>query len=110
MSLTQEFTIPRGPRKAREIFARGQRLKCQVIPVWLTSPPLLNTSDVPAPGRRTELSMLIRPATPADLDAINAIYNHYVLNATCTYQEVPSTSEERAVWFGAHGAEHPVTV
>jgi phosphinothricin acetyltransferase len=55
-------------------------------------------------------AMLIRPASPADLDAINAIYNHYVLHSTCTYQEVPSTSEERAVWFGAHGAEHPVTV
>jgi L-amino acid N-acyltransferase YncA len=24
----------------------------------------------------------IRPATPADLDAINTIYNHYVLHST----------------------------
>src|SRR5690349_1567023 len=32
----------------------------------------------------------IRPAEVADLDAINAIYNHYVQHSTCTYQEVPS--------------------
>ena len=54
--------------------------------------------------------MLIRPATLADLDAINAIYNYYVLHSTCTYQEEPSTAEERAAWFARHGASHPVTV
>jgi L-amino acid N-acyltransferase YncA len=52
----------------------------------------------------------IRPARAADLPAINAIYNHYVLQSTCTYQEEPSTTEERATWFAAHGPEHPVTV
>jgi len=54
--------------------------------------------------------MLIRPATAADLYAINAIYNHYVHHSTCTYQEEPSTPEERAAWFAAHGTQHPVTV
>ena len=52
----------------------------------------------------------IRPATAADLPAINAIYNHYVLHATCTYQEEPSTADERTAWFAAHGPNHPVTV
>ena len=52
----------------------------------------------------------IRPARGADLDAINAIYNHFVLHSTCTYQEEPSTREERAAWFAAHGLEHPITV
>ena len=52
----------------------------------------------------------IRDATAADLPAINAIYNHYVLHSTCTYQEDPSTDEERSVWFAAHDAAHPVTV
>ena len=52
----------------------------------------------------------IRPATGDDLAAINAIYNHYVLHSTCTYQEEPSTPEERAAWFAAHGPRHPVTV
>ena len=52
----------------------------------------------------------LRPATRRDLPAINSIYNHYVLNSTCTYQTVPSTEEERAKWFEAHGEKHPVIV
>ena len=52
----------------------------------------------------------LRHATPADLPAINAIYNHYVLHCTCTYQTVPSTEQERAEWFAAHGEKHPVIV
>jgi L-amino acid N-acyltransferase YncA len=52
----------------------------------------------------------IRLATAADLLAINEIYNHYVLHSTCTYQEEPSTPEERVAWFAAHGPRHPVTV
>lgn len=51
-----------------------------------------------------------RPATAADLDAINAIYNHYVEHSTCTYQTVPSTTQERRDWFDTHGPEHPVIV
>lgn len=52
----------------------------------------------------------IRPATVADLPAINAIYNHYVVHSTCTYQTVPSTEEERVQWYAAHGPKHPVIV
>jgi L-amino acid N-acyltransferase YncA len=52
----------------------------------------------------------IRPATPADLPAINAIYNHYVLHSTCTYQTEPSTEAERLEWFQHHGEKHPVIV
>jgi phosphinothricin acetyltransferase len=52
----------------------------------------------------------LRPATTADIPAINAIYNHYVLHSTCTYQIVPSTEEERAEWLAAHGPKHPVIV
>ena len=52
----------------------------------------------------------VRPATAADLPAINSIYNHFVLSSTCTYQEEPSTAEERAEWLAAHGPQHPVTV
>jgi phosphinothricin acetyltransferase len=52
----------------------------------------------------------IRLARAADLPAINAIYNHYVLHSTCTYQEEPSTADERATWFAAHGPVHPVTI
>ncbi|HEY8751929.1 MAG TPA: GNAT family N-acetyltransferase [Tepidisphaeraceae bacterium] len=53
---------------------------------------------------------LIRLATAEDLPVINDIYNHYVLNSTCTYQEEPSTPHEREEWFAGHGAELPVTV
>ena len=53
---------------------------------------------------------LLRAATRADLPAINAIYNHYVLHSTATYQTAPSTEEEREAWFEVHGAKHPVIV
>ena len=52
----------------------------------------------------------IRTATEADLAAVNAIYNHYVLASTCTYQEEPTTADERAAWFAAHDGAHPITV
>ncbi len=54
--------------------------------------------------------MHIRLATENDLDAIDAIYNHYVQASTCTYQYVPSPRAERLAWFRAHDAEHPITV
>lgn len=50
---------------------------------------------------------MIRLAGVQDLAAINAIYNHYVLHSTCTYQLTPSTSQERAEWFARHGPENP---
>ena len=57
-----------------------------------------------------KMDFTIRAATLGDLAAINAIYNHYVLHSTCTYQEELSTEEERRGWFAAHGERHPVTV
>jgi phosphinothricin acetyltransferase len=53
----------------------------------------------------------IRHATQTDLPAINAIYNHYVLTSTSTYQELPETPGDRLEWFKAHDPEkHPVIV
>ena len=63
----------------------------------------------PAP-RVAETAVAIRLATAKDLPAINEIYNHYVLNSTCTYQEEPSTMDERSAWFKAHGPQHPIIV
>src|SRR4051794_4261794 len=57
-----------------------------------------------------EAQPLIRPATEADLVAINEIYNHYVFHSTCTYQEEPDAIEDRRKWFEAHDEKHPVTV
>lgn len=53
---------------------------------------------------------VIRPATEADLTAINDIYNHYVLHSTCTYQEKPEPLEGRRQWFQHHGPAHPIIV
>ena len=52
----------------------------------------------------------IRAGTPADLGAINDIYNHYVLHSTCTYQEEPEPLEGRRQWFEHHGDRHPIIV
>jgi L-amino acid N-acyltransferase len=52
----------------------------------------------------------IRCATLEDLPAINDIYNHYVVNSTCTYQEETETMHDRHAWFAAHGPAHPVMV
>src|SRR5579862_1789649 len=56
------------------------------------------------------MSLVIRDAAESDLEHINDIYNHYVVNSTCTYQYDPSTLEERRAWFAEHDATHPVTV
>ncbi len=54
--------------------------------------------------------MIIRPATLADAPAISAIYNHYVLHSTATYQEQPESVDDRVRWLEAHGPQHPVLV
>lgn len=54
---------------------------------------------------------LLRLATEADLQAINAIYNHYVLTSTATWQTVPETEAARLAWFSRRNpALHPVVV
>ena len=55
-------------------------------------------------------SARIRLAGESDLEAINDIYNYYVLNSTCTYQEEAEEIGSRREWFAGHGAKHPVTV
>jgi L-amino acid N-acyltransferase len=56
-------------------------------------------------------SSVIRLATPADVPAINDIYNYYVHRSTCTYQLVPEPLEGRRAWFAAHASDkYPVTV
>ena len=55
-------------------------------------------------------SLVLRPATQADLPAINDIYNYYVSRSTCTYQYEESTAGERQAWFAQHGTGHPVIV
>ena len=52
----------------------------------------------------------IRLATVADLEAINAIYNHYVATSTATFQLDPETAADRLAWFQSHSPRQPVTV
>jgi len=52
----------------------------------------------------------LRPMTRGDLDAVNAIYNHFVRHSTCTYQLEPETAAARAAWFDDHGPAHPLLV
>ena len=54
--------------------------------------------------------VVVRRATPADLQAINDIYNHYVLHSTTTYQIDPETMADREKWFTSRGPQHPVIV
>jgi L-amino acid N-acyltransferase len=56
------------------------------------------------------LPITIDLATAVDLPAINDIYNYYVLNSTTTYQEIPSSMEERLRWFTSRQPQHVVTV
>lgn len=56
------------------------------------------------------MSLAIRPATDADLPAINAIYNHYVAISTTNYDIDPLSMEERRRWFAGRAAIHPVIV
>jgi len=60
--------------------------------------------------RGMKVSCSVRPAAEPDLAAINDIYNHYVLQSSCTYQEEPEPIESRRDWFKAHGEKHPVIV
>jgi phosphinothricin acetyltransferase len=52
----------------------------------------------------------IRSAVDTDCEAINDIYNHYVIHSTCTYQTEPEPIAGRRAWFAAHGSDHPVIV
>jgi phosphinothricin acetyltransferase len=52
----------------------------------------------------------IRLATAEDMEAVNDLYNGYVLDSTCTYQEIPEPIGSRHEWFARHGAAYPVTI
>ncbi len=67
---------------------------------WRNLPPL----EVP-------FTYEIRPATPADLPDIRAIYNHYVANSTVTFDESPmSLRELRTKFDHAEKAKLPFIV
>jgi phosphinothricin acetyltransferase len=57
------------------------------------------------------MTAAIRPATPADLPAILAIYNDAVLNTTAIWNETPVDLDNRRAWYEARQAQgYPVLV
>jgi phosphinothricin acetyltransferase len=49
-------------------------------------------------------SPLVRPAALDDLPALTAIYNHYIVNSTITFDVRPFEPEERRGWFDDHAS------
>ena len=49
-------------------------------------------------------SILVRPAVLDDLAALTAIYNHYVVNSTITFDLRPFEPGERRGWFDDHAS------
>jgi phosphinothricin acetyltransferase len=47
-------------------------------------------------------STLVRPAVLDDLPALTAIYNHYIVNTTITFDLRPFEADERRGWFDDH--------
>ena len=56
------------------------------------------------------IELHIRPATEADLEAINRIHNPEILQGTATWDVDPWTIEQRQEWFRGHDALTPVLV
>ena len=52
----------------------------------------------------------IRPAIESDLEAINAIFNHYVLTSTCTWQDEPISMADRRTWWAEKAGRFPILV
>jgi phosphinothricin acetyltransferase len=56
-------------------------------------------------------ALKIRPATVADLEAINRIYNQEIEHGTATWDTEPWTLERRRAWWAEHsGPLQPVIV
>ncbi|MET8807229.1 N-acetyltransferase family protein [Streptomyces sp. NPDC004546] len=55
--------------------------------------------------QRTEVQ--VRPGVEEDLDALTAIYNHYVRETAITFDTAIFTSEERRPWLLSHPEDGP---
>ena len=54
--------------------------------------------------------MLVRLATPADNEAIRAIYNIEVIESTVTFDLVPRSADDQQRWLSARSCAHAVLV
>ncbi|MFC9127844.1 GNAT family N-acetyltransferase [Streptomyces sp. NPDC057099] len=57
------------------------------------------------PSERTELQ--VRPGVEADLEALTALYNHYVRETAITFDTAIFTPEERRPWLLSHPVDGP---
>ncbi len=55
-------------------------------------------------------ALRIRPAGPDDLEAVAAIYDHYVLHSTCTFATEPEGPEHWRGWLAEHEGLYPALV
>ena len=70
---------------------------------WPPRPP----SGAPGSSRSPHRSMAVRPAAEADLEAINEIYNHYVMTSHVTFDLEPTSISWRREWFRHYGEAGP---
>ena len=57
------------------------------------------------------MDILVRPAAESDLEAINAVYNHYVRSAPVTFDVEPVSLDARKAWLDEHpGGRHRALV
>jgi phosphinothricin acetyltransferase len=57
------------------------------------------------------MTVIIRPAAEADLEAILSIYNHAVAHTTAIWNDAPADLANRKAWFAARAAQdYPVLV
>lgn len=57
------------------------------------------------PTERTEVQ--VRPGVEADLDALTALYNHYVRETAITFDTAIFSPEERRPWLLSHPEDGP---
>src|ERR1700674_5585743 len=85
-----------------------------MVPAPATSHHRCARPEWPAPARPAMLlgveTVLTRLASPADAEAIRAIYNAEVVGSTVTFDMVPRTREEQLAWLVTHSGAHPAIV
>ncbi|MCT9144808.1 MULTISPECIES: GNAT family N-acetyltransferase [Streptomyces] len=57
------------------------------------------------PSERTEVQ--VRPGVEADLEALTALYNHYIRETAITFDTAIFTPEERRPWLLSHPVDGP---
>ena len=53
------------------------------------------------------MTLLVRPATEADIPRLTETYNHYIVNTAITFDIEPWTVEQRREWFTHYATTGP---